>query len=327
MAGTLISTFYNGDTTTNSLTAIQQTMLRTDRSYDGIVFGNYVKGNTDMLNVLAGSSITVNMNCFTWSAAESILLLNANGTTSSMDNAGAAEYFIVAVINADKTCTVYARLASSVTITGNPNYSGWYITNTQQRVLGGVTKSASGTYIRKWRYKPYNFSNGSPDERYNRDYLDGLVTDLSVNTKPTIIYESNTVTGYNTHSSVVNITTDFTLTHPCKLWLTANGYTVRISQQSSYSGVSALRCDLYYLDGDTELCLYKEMNLTFPYVSSGSYSATATTNDIIDMSTGTYRVKIYNPSFADGLVIMRYPVTNFLKLYKRDEICKTDTTY
>lgn len=203
MAGTLISKIVNGEDNSTSFTNLQQSMLMLMRSHDGMTFGNFVKGNTAMLNVLAQSSVSVNYNVYKWTVAETILFLAANGSTSSMDSAVAAEYLLIAVVNAESQCAIYARIASEITVVGSELYGGWYVSGTQHRVLGGFTKTSEGTYERKWRYQiSRDFANEAGEYNY-RAFADGIELSSIIN--------HDHVSVYSTTAQVQHDTTPVTL--------------------------------------------------------------------------------------------------------------------
>lgn len=330
MAGTLISKIVNGEDNSTSFTNLQQSMLMLMRSHDGMTFGNFVKGNTAMLNVLAQSSVSVNYNVYKWTVAETILFLAANGSTSSMDSAVAAEYLLIAVVDAESQCTIYARRASEIIGAGNETYGGWYVNGTQNRILGGFTKNSDGTYTRKWRYKPYGFRSGDPGNLYSREYADGLASNLYVCTTAKNVYALGVLTGFVTTETV---TTDVTITHPCKLWLNITGHSIFTHPgiSSAKPAAVSLFCDIIYLDTDcTELDVMQTTTVTFPARSNSTSAGageTVTRNRLLDVTPGRYRLKFYNGAYVTGNLVVNYPETNTILAYTRDEICNTDTTF
>lgn len=159
-------------------------------------YGNFEAGNTSALNVLAQSAISVNYNIYKWTVAEPILLLSSDGSTSNIETSGGGgDYYIVAVVNANSECSVYARLSSDVTISWSADYGGWYITGTQVRVLGGFTKGNG--FTRKWRYQ----TSGPSAERRDyslRVFADGIEHDAIINHSPLSLYSASGTVSHQT---------------------------------------------------------------------------------------------------------------------------------
>lgn len=217
MSATLISTFFNGDTTNESVTAIEQTLLSIYRKYDGMSYGNYEPSNTAAPNVLAGSALVVNQSLYRFETVDAINVLNIDGSTTALAEASDGDYYIVAVVGVDSKCTVYARLCSSVSVAYNTGYNGWYITATQQRVLGGFTKSGS-VFNYKWRYQLNGSANEETEYNY-RQYSDGLSAKLKVNSDSITIYSTSTPAQYAT--DIVPFAT-VEVKYPCYAAITAN---------------------------------------------------------------------------------------------------------
>lgn len=247
MAGTLISSFWNGDATTNSLTAIQQTLIRLYRTHDAMAFGNFAAGNTSALNVLAGSAVVVNMNYFYFGAAEDISVLNADGSTTALPSAASGNYYLIANINADKTCTIYARLVSSVTVADNPVFGGIYVVNTQQRVLGGFLWD--GVFHRnKWRYKAQDVYG-----QYYREYADGLVWIPRVNGAKNTIASVSSSTDHTTDTTTVGSTT---LEHQSTIEVSVTGVAYIISAFNSAAGTRTAPAKIIISDNDGAMVGY-----------------------------------------------------------------------
>ena len=241
MAGTLISSFWNGDATTNSLTAIQQTLIRLYRTHDAMAFGNFAAGNTSALNVLAGSAVVVNMNYFYFGAAEDIAVLNADGSTTALPSAASGNYYLVANINADKTCTIYARLVSSVTVADNPVFGGIYVVNTQQRVLGGFTWTGS-SHTNKWRYKEKDVFG-----QYYRQYADGLVYLPRINTTSETVIHDGSTTDHTTDEVTIGTVT---LNSQATVCVAVFGRTYFISSYNTSAGTPKAAANIIIRDDD-----------------------------------------------------------------------------
>lgn len=123
------------------------------------------------MSVAAGSVLTVNYKQYPFINTESLDFLNSDGSVTLESNLSAGTYYIVAKANLDDTCTCYMH-SMQYTVQYNNTYGGYYIQNTQLRVIGGITKVTGGVYSDKWLLPNDGYIT---DTAFNKVYPNGNV--------------------------------------------------------------------------------------------------------------------------------------------------------
>jgi hypothetical protein len=159
------NTFKNGSSSPDDFTSQQQTLIEVLQQLRGVFYLNFEAGNTAALGLKAGSKITVNFKEYSFTTTALFDVIKSDGSVVTADNADDGDYIVIFKANDDDTCTGYLYQTAESNVSINANYGGLYITNTQYRVVGGVTKS--GTTHTKWLYV-YN------DNLVQKIYPDGL---------------------------------------------------------------------------------------------------------------------------------------------------------
>lgn len=157
-----INTFRNGDTSIENFTSMQQTIIQVLRDKDNFDLYNFEYGNTAAPGIVSGSIVGVNYVLYPFNSTELALYLATDGMQADASSAPDGEYVIIfkpSVIGGVGYCTMYVYPFAEGQIVYNSAYGHYVVSGTQNRVVGGVTKSGA-SWTKKWIYQ----LNGSSEE-------------------------------------------------------------------------------------------------------------------------------------------------------------------
>ena len=157
-----VNTFRNGDTSIENFTSMQQTIIQVLRDKDNFDLYNFEYGNTAAPGIVSGSIVGVNYVLYPFNSTELALYLAPDGTEADASSAPDGEYVIIfkpSVIGGVGYCAMYVYPFAEGQIVYNSAYGHYVVSGTQNRVVGGVTKSGA-SWTKKWIYQ----LNGSSEE-------------------------------------------------------------------------------------------------------------------------------------------------------------------